>query len=73
MTKVNTYRTIQGDTWDGIAYKLYGSEKHMVWLLEANLGCTEVVIFSAGIELVVPDAAPDKVSSLPPWKRGPLS
>ena len=25
----STYTTIQGDTWDLIAYKLYGEEKYM--------------------------------------------
>lgn len=32
----STYTTIQGDTWDLIAYKLYGEEKYMKNLIEAN-------------------------------------
>lgn len=35
MTK-RVYKTIQGDTWDGIAVKVYGDEKYMNELLEAN-------------------------------------
>ena len=28
MSKVNVYRTVSGDTWDLIAYKLFGHEKY---------------------------------------------
>ena len=32
----DTYTSIQGDTWDMIAYKVYGKESAMVQLMEAN-------------------------------------
>ena len=38
------YRTIQGDMWDGIAFKVYGSEAYMNTLLEANQEYAHYVI-----------------------------
>ncbi len=64
-----TYRTIQGDTWDGIAYKLYGDETAMSALLAANTTHIETVIFGAGIMLTVPEIVQEASSELPPWKR----
>lgn len=67
---MKTYSTIQGDTWDGIAYRLYGSENHMVTLMAANPDYVDVVVFSAGTELNMPEISAEAASSLPPWKRG---
>lgn len=64
-----TYRTIQGDTWDGIAYKLYGDETFMSNLLAANSSYVETVVFGAGVLLKVPVVVEKVVSDLPPWKR----
>lgn len=55
-----TYKTIQGDTWDLIAYKLFGSEKYMKNLIEANWPLLDVLIFPSGIELTVPDLRRNK-------------
>lgn len=63
------YRTIQGDTWDGIAYKLYGDEMGMSDLLAANTAHIETVVFGAGVVLSVPEIAQESASELPPWKR----
>lgn len=69
-----TYTTVLGDTWDMIAFKIYGKEKYAKELIEANLNHIETVIFSAGIELSVPDIDTESdVSSLPPWKVGSTS
>ena len=64
------YVTVQGDTWDLIALRVYGSEAHMTTLIDANPGHRETVIFPAGIRLVVPEVAASIPASLPPWKRG---
>ena len=50
------YRTIQGDMWDGIAFKVYGSEAYMNVLLEANQEYAHYVILSANLILKCPDA-----------------
>lgn len=64
------YVTVQGDTWDLIAFRVYGSEKYMTTLIEANPEYRETVFFSAGVKLVVPEVTTPVSSSLPPWKRG---
>jgi len=64
-----TYTTIQGDMWDGIAKRVYGEERCMNLLLEANQKYSNIVVFSAGIVLTVPDYNKKSVSLLPPWRR----
>lgn len=66
---MDNYTTIQGDMWDGIAKKLYGTEKAMNVLLEANQQYRSVVIFGAGIVLNVPEYSAPKLDTLPPWRR----
>lgn len=65
------YTTIQGDTWDGIAYKLYGDEKYMKNLIEANWLYTDVLVFSAGVELTVPEITEEEKDNdnLPIWRQ----
>jgi len=64
-----TYTTNQGDTWDGISFLLYGTERYMTLLLEANPAHTATVIFSAGVQLIVPERPAEQADTLPPWKR----
>ena len=64
-----TYTTIQGDMWDGIAKGMYGTERAMNILLEANQQHNNTVIFSAGVVLTVPDYDPPRAELLPPWRR----
>ena len=63
-----TYSTVQGDTWDGIAYKLGGSEACMIPLIQANLHYADTVIFSGGITLNVPELPVETSDNLPPWR-----
>ncbi|MFK4167706.1 tail protein X [Paenibacillus lautus] len=65
---MKTYRTIQGDTWDSIAFSFAGNAGFMTPLIEANPDYTEVVIFPAGILLQVPDISVEAASTLPPWR-----
>lgn len=65
-----TYTTIQGDKWDGIAYKVYGDTKFTDVLIEANIEYRDIYIFSAGVVLEVPEVETRITSDdLPPWKR----
>lgn len=64
------YITVQGDTWDLIALKVYGSEKYMTKLIEVNPEHRETVFFSANIKLKIPDIETPIPDKLPPWKRG---
>lgn len=63
------YRTVQGDMWDGMAFKLYGEAKFMTLLLNANPAHAAVSVFSNNIVLNVPELPADTSSSLPPWRR----
>lgn len=54
--------------WDAIALARMGSEMHMARLIAANPEHRETVIFSAGIELVIPDTEKRTETVLPPWK-----
>ena len=42
---MTSYTTIQGDMWDLIAYKVYGNERYINLLLEANQKLRNTAIF----------------------------
>lgn len=67
--EVDVYTTVQGDTWDIIAFKVYGEERYMSRLIEANLEHINTFIFKSGIEIICPDIEDKLPSSLPPWKQ----
>ena len=67
---IKTYRTIAGDTWDGVAYKTLGYCFFMDSLIKENIEHSETLIFPAGLELVIPEATIKPSTKLPPWKRG---
>lgn len=49
------YITVQGQTWDQIAYELYGNEYMCDKLMDLNRDKLDYLVFPAGIELVAPD------------------
>lgn len=66
----NTYTTTQGETWDEIAYKVYGSEKYVTILMENNHPFLDTLVFSAGTVLNIPDLPEYDDEELPPWRTG---
>ena len=64
----NIYTTTQGDMWDTISLRVYGTEKLMHVLIEANHRYRNISIFPANIELVVPDAQTQERIAFPPWR-----
>ena len=73
MAKVKVYRTVLGDTWDLISYKVYGSEGYFHDLIRSNLRLIDIAIFDANIPVIIPEIADEKNDNnerLPPWKRG---
>lgn len=64
-----TYRTVQGDTWDGIAFRIYGDAGYMTALMNANLEHAETAVFTGNVQLVVPEKPIDAADTLPPWRR----
>ncbi|MBR8701478.1 hypothetical protein IX317_002127 [Fusobacterium sp. DD29] len=70
---VDVYRTENGDTWDLIAYKIYGNELFMHDLMRANVNLIDIAVFDANIPIIVPLKSPtidtNADANLPPWKR----
>lgn len=63
------YKTIQGDTWDMIAKKAYGAEKHLDFLMENNYDLLDYFVFPAGVVVNTPSMPEEKAYSLPPWRK----
>ncbi len=64
----NLYRTIQDDTFDAAAYRIWGRESMTRGLIDANPEYADVVFFPAGVDLTVPDVeVPVSAEVLPGW------
>ena len=63
-----TYETVQGDTWDKIAYQVYGDEKYAGYLMENNRLLLEYLVFPGGVTLSTPDLADELDEDLPIWR-----
>lgn len=63
------YRTLQGDTWDMIAYRCYGTEKMTSELIQANSEYADYVVFPAGLVLNIPEEIIPATINTPPWRR----
>lgn len=65
---MDIYVTSQGDTWDSIAYDLYGNEKYMGALMDANWDLLDVLVFSSGTVIQVPEEILEEADeALPFW------
>ena len=62
------YKTIQGDTWDMVAKKVYGAERHLDYLMAHNFDLLDYFIFPAGIEINTPDLPLEQEEYLPAWR-----
>lgn len=69
---MSKYRSVQGDMWDSIAYKVYGDESLMNKLIEANTVYREIQVFPAGIELNIPELTSEEeteiADTVPVWR-----
>jgi len=63
------YTTIQGDTWDLIAFKVYGAETYADFLMSKNFPLLDLLVFPSGIIVETPDLPEELASSLPAWRR----
>lgn len=66
MTK---YITQSGDSFDSIAYKFFKDSRYVEDLINANRDHVSTFIFSAGVEIVIPDVSRETKIKTPPWKR----
>ena len=64
-----TYKTKQGDTWDGISNSQYGTEGMTDALMMANGKYLSYFTFPAGVVLNLPEKQEHVDSQLPPWKQ----
>jgi len=65
----DTYTTIQGDTWDMIAYRLFGDEAYMEDLIMANPSYIDTLVFSSGTVLSVPELTEGQDDDIPFWRK----
>lgn len=64
------YDTKQGDTFDLIAYKIFGDHYLCGDIIDVNIDLAHYVIFPAGIQVNIPEIdIKEKEQELPPWKR----
>lgn len=52
---MKTYTTVQGDCLDLVAFKVYGSEKYMALLADANPSLLDFLVFPSGTVINAPD------------------
>ena len=62
------YTTIQGDMWDTIALKVYGSEAHAGYLMANNWPLLDHFVFPAGVEVSTPDLPEEGDTIQPVWR-----
>lgn len=67
---MDTYTTIQGDTWDLIAYKTLNNELYADKVMQANPDLIDIFVFSAGTVVNIPvlDDDTEDTSDFPPWR-----
>ena len=69
-TKYYKYTTKEGDTFDMIALNFYDEEKMATTIIEANPDYSDVIIFDADVELIIPIGEDvDGIETTPPWRR----
>jgi len=67
---MRNYTTTQGDMWDIISLNVYGDEKLMHLLIEANPKYRNVAVFSANCNIAVPDMPSRRENDIPLAWRG---
>ena len=60
---------IQGDTWDMIAYRLFGNEAYMEEMMMENLPYIDTLVFSSGTVLSVPELQEGQDEGVPFWRE----
>lgn len=67
---IRDYITAEDDTFDSIAYEVYGEEQMRDLLFEYNPDCLSYIFFPAGILLQIPLVEKvENVRTKAPWAR----
>ena len=65
----NTYTTKQGDTWDLIAFRVYGDVKYTGWLMQNNFPHLDIFVSDAGVVPQTPELPEsEKMADVPIWR-----
>ena len=67
-----TVYTIEGDTWDTVARRVYGNERRAMELMQAreNIRLLDIEVFPGGVAIFAPELPQeDDTSDLPEWRR----
>lgn len=67
-TKIHTAKTVQGEAWDTIAKKKYGSEYEMHVLLAENPAFLDTLFFSGNKEIRVPEKEKTAIKVPATWE-----
>jgi len=67
---MGSYRTSQGDMWDSISHRVFGDERLMHLLIDANPQYRELAVFPANCELTIPEVSREERVTFPPWRVG---
>lgn len=65
-------KSVQGDTWDTIAKRVYGNELRAQQLMEAreNIRLIDIQIFPGGIAVATPEIKETSLTDeLPAWRK----
>lgn len=70
VTGYQKIKTVEGDTFDGLALEYYDDEKQAGLIIGANLDYCDVLIFESDVEIRVPIVENvETPETLPPWRR----
>lgn len=65
-----TVKTVEGDTFDGLALEFYNDEMQASLIIKANLDLCDVLILEAGQTVKIPIVDDVELpETLPPWRR----
>lgn len=62
------YTTKTGDTFDIIAYNIFGNEKYASEIMAVNPEYIKTIVFDLGVNLKIPEIDTTQETTLPPWK-----
>ncbi len=69
---MKTITTVQGDTWDTIAYRVYGNVLRTQDLMEAreNIRLLDYQVFPGGVTVATPEIEENTaLDDLPEWRK----
>lgn len=62
---MNIYTTVQGQTWDQIAFEVFGTEYMADKIMDLNRDKLDIFVFPAGVMLALPDEGSAIIQSVP--------